>query len=124
MKRPCRFVLQVLLDVQYACGEWNKIIRHLDSAFLTPDYNAAERCIKPFVMGRKNWLFSGSPRGADASVFFFSMIETARENNLNPYGYLKWVFERAPNLKTSDYKKLLPWNCEKDLINRYNSRLN
>jgi transposase len=96
----------------YASSEWAKVIRYLDSPYLTPDNNAAERSIRPFVLGRKNWLFAGSPRGADASCFFYSLIETAKENRLNPYGYLKWVFETAPWLEKSEYEKLLPWNCD------------
>ncbi|MCK5736299.1 MAG: IS66 family transposase [Spirochaetaceae bacterium] len=62
--------------ISYASSQWTKVIRYLESPYLTPDNNAAERSIKPFIMGRKNWLFSGSPRGADASCFFYSMIET------------------------------------------------
>ena len=100
-------------------SEWEKVIRYLESPYLTPDNNAAERSIRPFVLGRKNWLFAGSPRGADASCFFYSMIETAKENGLNPYGYLKWVFETAPWLEKSDYEKLLPWNCDREQVNRY-----
>jgi len=110
--------------IAYASSEWGKVIRYLESPYLTPDNNGAERSVRPFVLGRRNWLFSGSPRGANASCFFYSMIETAKENGLNPYGYLKWVFETAPWLAKSDYEKLLPWNCEPDRINRYhNNRL-
>ncbi len=105
--------------IAYASSEWDKVTRYLESAYLTPDNNAAERGIRPFVLGRKNWLFSGSPRGADASCFFYTMIETAKENDLNPYGYLKWVFETAPWLEKSDYEKLLPWNCDPERVNRY-----
>ena len=105
--------------ISYCSGEWSKVIRYLESPYLSPDNNAAERSIKPFVIGRKNWLFSGSPRGADASCFFYSMIETAKENGLNPYGYLKWVFETAPWLNKADYEKLLPWNCDPERVNRY-----
>jgi transposase len=47
------------------------------------------------------------------------MIETAKENGLNPYGYLKWVFETAPWLDKSDYVKMLPWNCDPERVNRY-----
>jgi len=70
--------------VAYTQGQWNKIIRFLESPYLTPDNNAAERSIKPFVVGRKNWLFSGSPNGAKASSLFYSLIETAKANDLNP----------------------------------------
>ena len=105
--------------ISYASGEWQKISRFIESPYLTPNNNAAERAIRPFVLGRKNWLFSGSPRGANASCFFYSMIETAKANELNPYGYLKWVFQSAPALSESEYKSLLPWNCEPDEVNRF-----
>ena len=105
--------------ISYASGEWQKVSCFIESPYLTPDNNAAERAIRPFVLGRKNWLFSGSPRGANASCFFYSMIETAKANELNPFGYLKWVFETAPVLAKSDYENLLPWNCDRDEVNRF-----
>ena len=58
--------------------------------------NRAERSIKPFVMGRKGWLFSNTPAGAQASAVIYSLIETAKENDLDPYRYLLWVLESAP----------------------------
>ena len=103
--------------VAYTLGQWEKIVRYLDSPYLTPDNNAAERAIKPFVVGRKNWLFAGSPNGAKASSLFYSLIETAKENNLNPYGYLKWLFDQVAGLKGhNDREKLLPWNCDREKI--------
>ena len=105
--------------ISYALGQWDKIIRYLDCAELTPDNNAAERSIKPFVVGRKNWLFSGSPTGANASALLFSLIETAKANDLNPYGYLKFIFEQTPLFKSDkDFEKLLPGNCDREEINR------
>jgi hypothetical protein len=59
--------------------------------------NRAERSIKPFVIGRKNWLFNNTPSGADTSAVLYSLIETAKENGLNPYEYLTEVFRKAPN---------------------------
>jgi transposase len=75
--------------------------------------NRAERSIKPFVIGRKNWLFSNTEKGADASAIFYSIIETAKENGLMPYAYLKYVFETAPNIDINNQEELallLPWN--------------
>lgn len=75
--------------------------------------NRAERSIRPFTIGRKNWVFSNTPKGAAASARFYSVIETAKENGLNPYEYLKYIFETAPNLDLSDSDaaaELLPWN--------------
>ena len=77
-----------------------------------------ERAIRPFVVGRKNWLFSGSPRGADASCFFYSLIETAKANNLNPYDYLTWIFKTAPRLSKAQYENLLPWEVDREAVKR------
>lgn len=73
--------------------------------------NRAERSIKPFVMGRKNWLFANTPGGAQASAVIYSLIETAKENALDPYRYLPWVLQNAPQLSETGKawaEKLLP----------------
>jgi hypothetical protein len=71
----------------------------------------AERAIKPFVMGRKNWMMSGSVDGAASSCQLYSLIETAKANGKNPYNYLKYIFEQAPLVKSEDdWLQLLPWN--------------
>ena len=76
---------------------------------MTPDTNACEQAIRPFVVGRKNWLFSGSPRGAKASATLFSLIETAKANNREPYWYLRGLFEKLPAARTAaDYLTLIP----------------
>ena len=67
---------------------------------MTPDTNAVENAIRPFVLGRKNWLFSGSPRGAAASATLFSIIETAKANGHDPYWYLRGLFEKLPSAQT------------------------
>jgi transposase len=72
--------------------------------------NRAERSIKPFVCGRKNWLFSNTPRGAFASAVIFSIIQTAKENRLSVYEYLKYLFEQLPNASSSQIESLLPWS--------------
>lgn len=97
--------------IAYTLNEWPKLVRYLDSPYLRPDNNIAEQAIRPFVIGRKNWLLSGSPKGAMSSCAMYSLIETAKQNSLNPNDYLRTVFERAPLVKTSeDWKALLPWN--------------
>ena len=60
--------------------------------------NRAERSIKPFVIGRKNFLFANTPLGAQASAVIYSLIETAKETGLDPFRYLTWVLETAPTL--------------------------
>lgn len=105
--------------ISYALGQWDKIIKYLECPYLTPDNNAAERTVKPFVMGRKNFLFAGSTEGADAMCFYYSLIETAKLNGLNPYAYLKWIFEKAPLLPDSEnLESLTPWNCDPEEINK------
>ena len=77
------------------------------------DNNRAERSIKPFVIGRKNWLFSVTPSGARASAMLYSIIETAKENGVNPFDYLTHVFRCAPNWDIHDpdaLERLMPWN--------------
>lgn len=97
--------------IRYTLNEWPKLIRYLESYYLTPDNNVSERAIRPFVIGRRNWLFSGSPEGAESSCAMYSLIETAKANGLNPDDYLLKVFERAPLIKTSEeWEGLLPWN--------------
>ncbi|GEA14979.1 hypothetical protein E308F_12230 [Moorella sp. E308F] len=77
------------------------------------DNNRNKRSIKPFVIGRKNWLFANTPRGAKASAITYSIIKTAKENNLNPFHYLIYLFENLPNLDLQDKNALdqyLPWS--------------
>jgi hypothetical protein len=73
----------------------------------------SERSIKPFVIGRKAWLFANTPRGARASAVTYSIVETAKENGLNPFLYLQHLFEQLPNIDANDegaLDKLLPWS--------------
>jgi len=77
------------------------------------DNNRSERAIKPFVIGWKNWLFSQSKKGATASAITYSIVETAKENQLNPLIYLTYVFEQLPLIDLTDSEaldKLLPWS--------------
>ena len=76
--------------------------------------NRAERSIKPFVISRKNFLFANTARGAKCSAVILSLIETAKENGLDPYRYLTWLFAEAPRLSQADpdwASKLLLWNA-------------
>jgi len=72
--------------------------------------NRAERSIKPFVQGRKQWLFSNTPNGAESSSILYSIIETAKENKLNPFNYIKYLLETIPNINSSGFEELLPWS--------------
>ncbi|WP_027179384.1 IS66 family transposase [Maridesulfovibrio bastinii] len=74
-----------------------RILVYLENAALTPDNNLAENAIRPFAVGRKNWLLSGSPCGAQARATLYSLIETAKANKLNPADYLFQLFEELPH---------------------------
>jgi transposase len=103
--------------VNYTLDEWSALIRYLDHSVLTPDNNAAENAIRPFVLGRKNWLFSGSPTGAAASCAMYSLIETAKQNGLNPFSYLYYVLYRAPRITDdAEWDQLLPTTLTQDII--------
>jgi hypothetical protein len=73
--------------------------------------NLVENSLRPFALGKKNWLFSGSPRGATDSALFYSLIATAKANGLNPFDYLKPLFENIRSCHSDeDYSNLLPLN--------------
>jgi transposase len=102
----------------YALSNWPKLIVYLEDGRLRPDNNVAENAIRPFVLGRKNWLFAGHPNGADAGATFFSLIETAKANGLEPFGYLRHIFEKLPLIENPDgYRSLLPWIVNRTVLN-------
>jgi transposase len=106
------------IAINYALRNWIKLTVYIEDGRLKPDNNAAENAIRPFVLGRKNWLFAGAPNGADAAATFFSLIETAKANALEPYSYLRCLFEQLPLVKDQDgYRGLLPQNIDRDLLN-------
>jgi transposase len=99
--------------VAYCLNQWTKLTAFLEDGRLEIDNNRAERSIKPFVIGRKNWLFANTPKGAKASATIYSIVETAKENGLIPFEYLTYLFERLPNINTEDkaaIDNLLPWS--------------
>ena len=98
--------------VSYLASNWSKLERYIEAGFLPIDNNAAERAIKPFVIGRKNWMFSDTPKGATASAQIYSLVETAKANGQESYTWLRHVLERLPQATSvEDFEALLPWNC-------------
>ena len=98
----------------YVRSQWQWLVGYLEDGRLEISNNRAERSIKPFVMSRKNFLFANTPSGAKASAIYFSLIETAKENGLDPYRYLTWVLRTAPALNMTDcdqVEKLMPINA-------------
>jgi len=111
--------------INYCHNQWSKLAVFLQDGRLELDNNRSERSIKPFVIGRKNWLFANTPRGANASATIYSIVETAKENGLNPFNYLQYVFERLPNLDIQDQNALdglLPWSATLPLTCRVNKK--
>jgi len=99
--------------LNYLHNEWSKLIVYIDDGRLAIDNNGAENAIRPFVIGRKNWLFSHSVNGVKASANLYSLIETAKANGLEPYAYLREVFTKLPQaLSVEDIEALLPWNIK------------
>ena len=92
--------------VSYCLNQWDKLNAFLADGRLELDNNRSERSIKPFVIGRKNWLFANTPRGAKTSATIYSIVETAKENGLNPYAYLKFLLEQLPNIDVKDQDAL------------------
>ena len=101
----------------YTKEEYCSLADYLEDGRLELSNNRAERSMKPFVMGRKNWLFANTPGGAQASSVIYSLIETAKENGLDPYRYLLWLPQNAPQLSETDEawaEKLLPANAPEE----------
>ncbi len=105
--------------VAYTIKHWDGLIRYLDDVRLEFDNNLTEQVIKMFVIIRKNFLFANSIAGAKALCAHMSILRTAITNGLEPYQYLKTLFDEIPKCKTvEDYESLLPWNVQ------LNDRLN
>ena len=101
--------------VTYALNQKEKLNNFLLDGHIEISNNRAENAIRPFVTGRKNWLFSDTQRGAKASAIVYSIIETAKANQLNPYMHLVFLFTELPNLKELTVELLisfLPWSSE------------
>lgn len=96
--------------IGYTLNQWHKLIRYTENGGLSIDNNRAERANKPFVIGRKNWLFSNTSRGANASAVLYSLIETAKANGIEPLNYLQKLFDEIPRRDKGDLlEDLMPW---------------
>lgn len=99
--------------IVYCLNQWDQLVAFLEDGRLEIDNNRSERSIKPVVIGRKNWLFSNTPKGARASAIIYSVVETAIANGLHPYYYLRYLLEKLPNIDLTDndaLDRLLPWS--------------
>ncbi len=97
--------------LHYLHGQWPKLIRFVVNGTWPLDSNPVENAIRPFVVGRRSWLFADTVGGANASANLYSLIETAKANGVEPYRYLLALFKQLPLAETADdYEALLPWN--------------
>lgn len=98
----------------YLGNQWPKLVRYVENETWPICNNACENSIRPFVVGRKNWLFSDTVAGAKASLNLYSLIETCKANDIDVYRYLVDLFKALPYAKTADdYEALLPWKLGK-----------
>ena len=105
--------------IGYTLRHWEELIVYLEKGHLAIDNNATERCIKPFAVGRKNWLFKGSVEGAEASAIIYSLLESAKSYGHNPYDYFKDILTKIPKkiLRNEALDELLPGNWKPKLDN-------
>ncbi|MEN6314191.1 MAG: IS66 family transposase [Clostridiaceae bacterium] len=100
--------------MKYAVNQKEGLMAYLEDGNCSISNNLAENSIRPFTVGRRNWLFSGSPKGADASAAAYSIIETAKANGLNPYNYLWFIFKTMPGVQFEEHPEFLedflPWS--------------
>ena len=102
--------------IKYTLGQWEALTAYLLDGRLSIDNNISEREIKAFVIGRKNWLFADTQRGATSLAILYSLVRTAVANGLNPYKYLKHIFTELPKMTRADeVTDLLPWNLKSTL---------
>lgn len=98
--------------IKYALNNETALRRFLDNGNIEIDNNAAERALRAVAIGRKNWLFAGSDNGGNTAATFYTLIETAKLNNINPVKYLHKVFEVIQDYKANRIEDLLPWNVK------------
>lgn len=95
--------------IRYALSRWPKLRSYLDNGFLEADNNSAERAMKPIALGRKNFLFVGSPGGGRTAAIAYTLIETAKLNGVNPQEWLTWVLKSIADHKITRIDELTPW---------------
>jgi hypothetical protein len=97
--------------------QWHKLKRYVEDGRYSIDNNVQENAIRPFCVGRRNWLFADTVAGAHASANLYSLLQTCRVNGIDGYRYLRSLFEALPRAKTADnYAALLPWRIALDAL--------
>jgi hypothetical protein len=103
--------------ISYALNQWDTLTVYCDYGYVNISNAAAENAIRPFAVGRRAWLFADTSRGAQASATCYSLIETAKANNLEPSAYIGYVLSRIADATTVEQiEALLPWNVDRDQL--------
>ena len=103
--------------ISYTLSNWEQLVNYLENPLITPSNNRAENAIRPFVVGRKNWMFSATQAGAGASAILYSLVESAKLHRLPVYEYLYHILKNIPYCSSpADYKALLPYNLTPEMI--------
>lgn len=106
----------------YLLDHWNELVIYLEHGFLDIDNNFTEQRVKPFAIGRKNWLFMGNERGGEAAATFFSFIESAKANGMNTYAYFRYIMTELPLVEPGNKKALLdmlPHRLDPAVLQKY-----
>jgi len=105
------------IAINYTLNQWGKLARYIDDGDTPISNILAENAIRPFCVGRRNWLFSDTPKGAKASATYYSLIETAKANGLEPYDYIARMLVKLPYADTVEkFEALLPWNFKNEML--------
>jgi transposase len=108
------------IAVNYILNEWANLERYISDGNIPIDNNLVENAIRPFVVGRKNWLFYDTPEGAYAGAGYYSLIESLKANGIEPESGLKYIFDSIPSCKEKeDFKKLIPKNIDRSQVKPY-----
>ena len=103
--------------MSYTLNQWPKLLVYLKDGRIENNNNRSERTIKPFAMGRKGWLFADSVEDAHAATIIYSLIETCKYHQIEPYYWLKYVLQNISACKTlNEFEALLPFNIDKSLL--------
>ena len=103
--------------ISYTLNQWPKLLTYLQDGRLENNNNRSERAIKPFAVGRKGWLFADSVAGAEAAATLFSLVETCKHHNIEPYDWFRYVLQQMPLCKSdAEIEALLPFNIDQSLL--------